>query len=376
MVDRETFKCQFFHQLLRDCHSYQANNSRDADYLMFGRGGAQRRICGCFKDVFRLAAARLGYSRRRFNLDKSSEEILWVLENLCALENTFEMLGDRPSRQLLVTLAVYRVLGSGHVKLPRNEPEYWKLCRLVERRFLREARAILAEDGMPLDRYEVPGENGPIRLYARASGILNTFLLHQYAYVGVGRRVVVKAGDIVLDGGSCWGDTALYFADKVGPGGKVYCFEFCPGNLGILERNLALNPHLAPRIRVIPRALWCHSEEVLGYFPSGPGTSVVRKDKPQTLYVSTVSVDQFLQEEGLPRVDFIKLDVEGSELAVLQGAESTLRAFAPSLAIALYHKKEDLVTIPRYLNDLGVAYNFFLDHFTIHQWETVLYACN
>jgi hypothetical protein len=90
--------------------------------------------------------------------------------------------------------------------------------------------------------------------------------------------------------------------------------------------------------------------------------------------VSTVSIDDFVARENLPQVNFIKMDIEGAELPALQGAEETLRNFKPRLAISLYHRDTDLVDIPRYLNGLGLGYEFFLDHFTIHREETVLFA--
>jgi hypothetical protein len=76
----------------------------------------------------------------------------------------------------------------------------------------------------------------------------------------------------------------------------------------------------------------------------------------------------------LPKVDFIKMDIEGAELNALQGAEQSLRAFRPSLAISVYHRDDDWVTIPDYLDSLDLGYEFFLDHFTIYESETVLFA--
>jgi len=68
------------------------------------------------------------------------------------------------------------------------------------------------------------------------------------------------------------------------------------------------------------------------------------------------------------------MDIEGAELDALRGAEQTLRAFKPRLAISLYHNKTDLTEIPEYLNALDLGYEFYLDHFTIHNEETVLFA--
>ncbi len=68
------------------------------------------------------------------------------------------------------------------------------------------------------------------------------------------------------------------------------------------------------------------------------------------------------------------MDIEGSELAALQGAEQTLRQFQPRLAISIYHKFGDFFAIPAYLHGLRLGYRLYLDHYTIHAEETVLYA--
>lgn len=52
----------------------------------------------------------------------------------------------------------------------------------------------------------------------------------------------------------------------------------------------------------------------------------------------TVSLDEYLAAAGWPRIDFIKMDVEGAEFAAVQGAFETLRRFRPKLAIAVYHE--------------------------------------
>ena len=76
----------------------------------------------------------------------------------------------------------------------------------------------------------------------------------------------------------------------------------------------------------------------------------------------------------VPRLDFIKMDIEGSELSALRGAESSIRRWQPKLAISLYHRPEDFFSIPLWIDALGVGYRLFLDHYSIHNEETVLYA--
>jgi FkbM family methyltransferase len=325
-------------------------------------------------DRLRLIITSTGFAKRRFSLDKAVDTLVWILDNYERIEKVFELLDDEPSRELFVALLRYRVLGPSHVRLPTNEPGYWTQYRSINRRYLIKARAVNIPGTRPLNLYVIPGLCGDIRLLGWPGNVLNTFLLEQYAYKREDCVVRVKPGDIVIDGGGCWGDTALYFADRVGPEGQVYCFEFCQNNLDILEQNLAMNPHLALRIHVIPKALWHSSGEEIRYHPSGPGTSLVRAGKFPTMSVVTISLDRFAEEAGLPKIDFVKLDVEGSELQVLRGAQAVLRTYKPSLAISVYHKGEDLVDIPLYLKELDIGYQFFLDHFTIHSWETVLFA--
>jgi hypothetical protein len=85
-------------------------------------------------------------------------------------------------------------------------------------------------------------------------------------------------------------------------------------------------------------------------------------------------IDDLVEAGGIERVDFIKLDVEGSELAALRGALASLRRFKPKLAISLYHKPNDLFEISQFVEDLGLGYKLYLEHYTIWDEETVLYA--
>jgi hypothetical protein len=88
----------------------------------------------------------------------------------------------------------------------------------------------------------------------------------------------------------------------------------------------------------------------------------------------TRTIDSLVMSNEVKRVDLIKMDIEGSELDALQGGENSLKRWRPKLAISLYHRPEDLFSIPLWLNSLNCGYRFFLDHYSIHHEETVLYA--
>ena len=81
--------------------------------------------------------------------------------------------------------------------------------------------------------------------------------------------------------------------------------------------------------------------------------------------------DNIVDQEG---VTFIKMDIQGSELAALHGAENTIRKSKPKLAICIYHKPEDLITIPQYIYSVMPDYKLYLRNHQFISKETVLYA--
>jgi hypothetical protein len=68
------------------------------------------------------------------------------------------------------------------------------------------------------------------------------------------------------------------------------------------------------------------------------------------------------------------MDVEGCDLIALKGAERSIRRFRPTLAISLYDRSEDFFAIPLWIRDHCPGYQLHLDHYTIHQEETVLFG--
>jgi FkbM family methyltransferase len=221
----------------------------------------------------------------------------------------------------------------------------------------------------------VPARGGSrISLHAHSVDIVSVFLLDQYSYRGEGGAVAARGGDVVLDVGGCWGDTALYFADLVGPAGRVYTFEFDPQNLEILHTNLALNPELAGRIEVREKALWDVSGETLAFELGGRTTTLFPAGREATFTAQTVTLDEFVEGDGPDRVDFVKMDVEGAEGRVLAGARTTLERDAPAVALAAYHRDDDLVQLPAAIGAAGRDYRCFVRTASPLEEETVLFA--
>jgi FkbM family methyltransferase len=322
-----------------------------------------------------LGRARLG--RPRVDLDEAGRRLATIAESLPGLERTWELLADQRSKDLLVDLLCFRLWGPRHVRLPVTPERARADIARIERE-MREERgtARVADPYAPsLDRYQVSQPDGTVRLDCHAVTIHHVFELEQYAYRSDAIGIEARPGDVVIDGGACWGDTALYFADRVGPEGRVYAFEFSPDSLGVLQGNLRLNEQLAERVEIVPEALWDRVGESIAFGELGQLTSLTapRTDANDGRVVTT-TLDEWVERAGIERVDLIKLDVEGAELRVLKGAERTIRRERPTLAVCVYHDDADLVDIPGYLADLDVGYRFFLGHYTAGADETVLFA--
>ena len=299
----------------------------------------------------------------------------FVEPHLADLEWLYAILADGASREILVKLAAYRALGHRKIKLPLNNPEYWETRRKamalphgseeIDPHFL----------GWKLHRRDLRAFGYPIEMFTGPGACVTTFVHQQYRCETPDGPIACCEGEVAVDAGGCYGDTALYFAHLAGADGKVASFEFLPDNLAVLRKNLALNPSLASRIRLYEHPVWSESGKELFVSGAGPGTTVgpERKD-PGAQKVQTLKIDDLVARGDFPRIDFIKMDIEGAELEALKGSESVLRQFKPKLAITVYHDFKDFWTIPQFLDGLGLGYRFYLRHFTIHSEETVLFA--
>ena len=271
-------------------------------------------------------------------------------------------------------MLAFRALGHRKVRLPLNTPAYWDALKQMERLANPSDFIPISFLNWHLNRMNLNAVGVPAQLYFIPIGAYSQFVLEQYRCRRHGRDIAVETGDCVIDAGACWGDTALYFAYRSRPDGKVFSYEFVPDNLEILQRNLALNPDLSDRIQVIERAAWDESNVRLSIQGEGPGSRAgVGETNMADVGALTLTIDDLVEQHNLPRVDFIKMDIEGAELPALRGAKQTIQRHKPKLAISVYHLT-DFFEIPEFLDSLGCGYRCFLRHYTIHAEETVLFA--
>lgn len=171
------------------------------------------------------------------------------------------------------------------------------------------------------------------------------------AHVVRAMRGLVMAGDTALDLGANMGAMTLHLARFVGDQGKVIAVEPTAGPFQRLERNLALNPHLARHVTARKVYLAAQPADVApDHLPSSWRVSdryesahPVHGGVPQTTSGAPVlTLDALVQEHQCERLDFIKLDVDGAEAGIIRGGHRAISQHLPTMLveIAPYALKE------------------------------------
>ena len=379
----------FSERFLQELKSSRFNNYRD-NYDTFFRGkvpkndGFYYRLVGCFRNEH-TDEKFTSKSRSISALNIAKEAIRYYLFPRDYFSHSisgnkkfsliYDLLEDDVSRSILLKLLAYRVLGFRKVKLHRNTAAYWQGVELA--RTLDTGRPAINIPFLtwPLHCYDTSPIGFNMQVYTYAQGLSINFIQKQYELERENVSCKVEDGDFVIDAGGCWGDTTLQFACKAGARGHVYVFEFVPSNLKVMSTNFDLNPELSSRITLVPNPVGLNSSQTFYFLENGPASRVApQKIDDRYVECEVMSIDQLVINKKIEKVNFIKMDIEGSELDALKGAESTIRMFRPKLAICIYHKPEDYITIPSYIDGLGLGYHFYIEHHTIFLGETVLFA--
>lgn len=129
------------------------------------------------------------------------------------------------------------------------------------------------------------------------------------------------------------------------------------------------------RFHLLPFALF-DTEQDLPLHISDNMASIDLHDNNQNTshQVRAISIDHFMLSNNIASLDYIKFDIEASELHALKGGEKTLIRSRPQMAVCIYHTKTHLFEIALYLNSILKDYIFRIGHYSDNFGETVLYA--
>lgn len=180
----------------------------------------------------------------------------------------------------------------------------------------------------------------------------------------------ISNNDIIVDGGAYTGDTideiqALGYHPKM-----ILAFEPDKKSFAKLESLYAEQDN----VMCINAGLW---EETTTLFFENSGELGARIVDESSDKIQVIDLDHYDSDLGR-KITMIKMDIEGSELNALKGAQRLICKNKPKLAICIYHKNIDIIEISKFLLDLDdrykIKYNFYLRQHSNSSEETVLYA--
>ena len=215
---------------------------------------------------------------------------------------------------------------------------------------IRAASRIVRQDGQfslwntPLGDYWVPTPSGGALLYDLSEQKRNIYGTH------------IHPGDIVLDAGA---NVGVFTRKALWAGAaKVIAIEPASENLECLRRNF-VSEIADGRVAIYPKGIWDKDDVLkLSVDPasSAKDTFVIPLENAQFVEAQLTTVDKLVAELHLPKVDFIKMDIEGAEQRAVIGAKNTIAAYRPRMALCIYHVKGDEVMVPKLVRDAYAGY--------------------
>ena len=189
-----------------------------------------------------------------------------------------------------------------------------------------------------------------------------------YSEIGEGpyeyEKVQINSNDIVIDAGANIGMFSVLASHL---GATVYAFEPVKE---IREKSLEITAKLNDKINVVPIALFNkagYSEIEIDGKNLGGSSIILHRQNSTRETIPTITLDEWAKQNNIPRVDFIKADIEGAERLMLQGAQWVLKTYAPKLSICTYHLTDDKEVLTKLILQANPNYKI------IHKWKK-LYA--
>lgn len=296
-----------------------------------------------------------------------------LLQHQADLQATLELLCDAPSKVQFLNFVAFKLLRKVNYDLGLQFDQ--NMPAAVFKSYADNFAQVITQNGLTMPQLSLQHADPAVVI----GELVSSFALQQYRYAP---HVDVTTEDVFIDCGSYIGDTVLWALQK---GAQVHAFEPIPETFKLLKHNLQQNGFSPEHCHNF--GVSSQNQEVVFKVPHDRADSSFLPFANKTPYqqgleinvgtvdvpVRCVSLDSYLSEQGI-KPSFIKMDIEGTELDALHGAAQTIQQHRPKLAICLYHRDEDLWTIPLFIKSLVPDYKFYCRENNVG-FEFVLYAC-
>lgn len=306
-----------------------------------------------------------------FNIKKmykyvNCNEINHIVQNLEAekIDNDEYMFivcsNKRDDNENLIPGLVYKYKRNNIIFLKPND--VWSIYREFYKRYLSEKNIDIGNDFIQINNYKIGNFlDCEKKLISLGDSILPSFFedlsMCEEGPFEYG-EVIINPENIVIDcGGYCGAFSTIALAKEA----KVYIFEPLEENIKLLEKNLSYYSN--EKYTIENKALGQKNEIVEFFVPfnrTSGTTKVLGKEKDRKLMLPVISIDSYVEENLIERVDFIKADIEGAEREMLNGASNTIRKFSPKLSICTYHLPDDSKVLEDII--LKINSNYIIEH--------------
>lgn len=252
--------------------------------------------------------------------------------------------------------------------------------RIIKEKDLRENKALYADKHFVISYPVKPVANGIKKRLMEEIGVKEENIsMGVYDFRNNPSQYFDKfeAGEneVFVDCGCFDGGTCFRFAGWCGRKGyeHIYTFEADPANQVNCKKLLA---NLG-NCELFPYGVAEKNEKV--YFASRAfeDSSIISQEEAEKMNfegvttIETISLDEVLKGK---RITFLKMDIEGAEYGALLGAKNLIKENRPRMAISIYHKFEDFITIPNLILEMNPEYEITFRQYGLDELETIMYV--
>lgn len=158
--------------------------------------------------------------------------------------------------------------------------------------------------------------------------------------------------EVFVDLGEYEGESALSYIDNFGVYKRIYCYEMTASSMEKIKHNLAGFDNIVYRQAAVGNTN--DAVDIFGDKIMPQANEVFMTD--HATEVPMVRLDDDIKEP----VTFLKMDIEGSELEAMKGAEQHIRKDKPKLAVCSYHNNHHIYEIPRLMKEYNPQYKLYM----------------